>query len=239
VALAGQIHEVSLREDSSHEFAPGLSELGAPVSVATRILKLTDAMEVFASGNAHGVPDPIPMAAIGHDGGGRVGVIAFDVRDDLLTDPDRTEPLLIAIKLIKQLSAPPELQIVQTGRFATVTLEGPSVMTAPDGSRSMLTPQAGIAQFRPTLAGLYKISAPGTIRRVYANFYDAGESDIRVQPVSEAAKRTLLHRTSAPSRTSQALRLTPILVGIAMAALLIESILLARTALLAAGWYRV
>ena len=102
----------------------------------------------------------------------------------------------------------------------------------------MLRPQAGIARFRPALAGLYKIGTAGAVRLVYANYYDAGESDIRVQPVSKAAQQVLGHRAGPPSRTSQARSLTPILVGIATAALLIESILLARTAFLA-GWYRV
>jgi hypothetical protein len=238
-AAAGQIQEIAESDGPFDPLSAGLSQLRAPVSLgAIRTLKLTEAMEVIASGSARGVADPIPVAAIGRDAGGRVGVIAFDIRGDRLMDPDRSESLLITIKLIKELSAPSELQIVQTGGFAAVTLDRPSAMTAPDGSRVWLTPQAGVARFRPKLTGLYTISAPDGIRRMYVNYYDASESDIRIRPVNKDAERALAHQTSAPPRTAEARRLAPILVWIATAAVLIESILLARKAWLL-RWNRV
>jgi hypothetical protein len=69
----------------------------------TRVLWLAPAMEPMAEGTGAGEHSAFPVVALGRDARGRLGVIAFDVDNHLLLDPDRLEALVLTIDLVKRL----------------------------------------------------------------------------------------------------------------------------------------
>ena len=221
---------VTLAEMQERE---GSGSLSAPVLLGpARILALPPWMEPLARGVSVGEHQSFPLAAFGYDGNVAVGVLAFDVRDHLLLDPDRMDALVTAIDLLHRLVAPRDVLIEPTGAFVTATAGAHPRLRAPDGATRVLTPdQWGRVRFRTLQAGRYLITNDGPAVAVYANYYDAGESDLST-PAGVAAATS----PSPPTATAGAARLTvePIaipLIVLALIALLVESVMLAQRAI--------
>jgi hypothetical protein len=207
----------------------------------TRVIAPPESMEVLAQGAGPGRTGSIALAAAGRNASGRLGVIAFDVRDHLLLDPDRLDALVLVVEMLKSLAAPDGLQIVSTGSFVPIPVSGRAQVTAPDGSRfDLAAERSGIARLRPMLAGRYTIESPGHVESVYANYYDAEESDLAVKPASFRRAESgdnlgLADRMS----TSRVQPLTGALLMVGLAAFLAESALLARRAWMGRGYRHV
>jgi len=207
------------------------SSLSTPVLLGpARVLAPPGWMEAVASGVGIGEHASFPFAAFGYDGNAAIGVLAFDVRDHLLLDPDRMDALVLTIDLLQRLVAPHNIMIEPTGAFVTVAAGAHARLVAPDGAVRMLIPdQWGRVRFRTLESGRYMVTGNGTATAVYANYYDAGESDLSASALATA--------TSLPSPTAVAfpshLSVRPIaipLVVLALIALLGESVLLAQRA---------
>ena len=219
---------VALAEMQERE---GSGSLSAPVLLGpARMLAPPPWMEPLARGVSVGEHQSFPLAAFGYDGNAAVGVLAFDVRDHLLLDPDRMDALVLTIDLLHRLVAPRDLLVEPTGAFVTVTAGAHPRLLAPDGSSHALIPdQWGRVRFRPLEAGRYLVTNDGPAIAVYANYYDAGESDL-----STPASAAVTHAQPAAA-TAGAMRLTvqPLalaLIVLALLALLAESLMLVRRA---------
>jgi len=199
---------------------------------AARTLEIPEWMETVASGSRPGSHEMSPLAAIGRIPGGKLGVIAFDVRDRMLLDPDRLEALVVTVKLIKRLTAPGDVQIVPTGAYLSLPVGGSATVAAPDGSMITLEPDKwGRVELRPLLSGHYSVQAGRRKVDVFANYFDASESDLASPPAHPQARSSLppeFHAKQTGPR--QAKPLLILLAGLAMAAFVVESFVLARRA---------
>lgn len=209
--------------------------LSQPLTLSpARVLALPGWMSVVARGTGTSSGNSFPLAAFGYDARGATGVIAFNVRDHLLLDPDKLEALVLTVDMVKRLLAPQELQIVTTGDAVSVPASGNATVVAPDGARSVLRADAiGRVHLRPVEAGRYEIDSSGGRSVVYANYFDAAESDL-------SAAASAPGRSPAPSAPASRLAaaapmqvapLAPWLIALALAAMLVESALLARKAM--------
>lgn len=152
---------------------------------AGRVIFLPIWMEPIARGTGPGSTGIIPLAAIGANTHGRLGVIAFDIRGHLLLDPDRIDALVLAVDLIKALAAPQGLHIVPTGTYVSVPATASAKVIAPDGTTSRLSAdQWGQLRLRPLEAGHYQVSSAGRDQQLFANYYDADESNLESKPVA-------------------------------------------------------
>ena len=207
--------------------------LSAPVMLGpARVLAPPAWMEPLARGVSVGEHQSFPLAAFGLDRGGAVGVLAFDVREHLLLDPDRMDGLVLAIDLLHRLVAPRDVLVEPTGTFVTVAAGARARVTAPDGSsRALVSDQWGRVRFRPLLSGRYLVSSDGPAIAVYANYYDAGESDL-----SATASAFTSSSPAPPAAIAGPMRpgVRPIaipLIIFAILALLGESLMLAQRAI--------
>jgi Aerotolerance regulator N-terminal len=228
-----------LRIDGTARSAAMSSERGAEPAGgagaalgATRVIKFPewmDALDYATYGSAGLI---IPIVAAGEVPGGRVGVIAFDVRGHFLFDPDRLDALIALVNLIRRLTAPMGVQIVPTGAFVTLAVSGPAQVTEPDGAKLTLTPDKwGRVKLRPLQAGRYVVESKGTSAIVLANYYDAGESDLSaVRDTIPAPIASAAHAEIPATGPKQVLPLTFVLIALAMGAFVLESILLVRHA---------
>jgi len=211
----------------------GSGRLSTPVLLGpARVLAPPGWMETMARGISVGEHESFPLAAFGSDGSAAIGVLAFDVRDHLLLDPDRMDALIVAIDLLHRLVAPRDLLIEPTGSFVTVAAAAHPRLTAPDGTlRTLIPDQWGRVRFRALEAGRYLVTSTGPAVAVYANYYDAGESDLS-SPVVASATSSSSSRLAAtgPSRLGMRPIALP-LVLLALLALLGESIMLAQRAM--------
>ncbi len=197
---------------------------------ATRILAVPEWMEVLATAAASGANTRIPVSAIGKIPDGRVGVLAFDLRGHFLMNPDNLDALVASIDLVKQLTAPGDVQIVSTGAYVSVPAAAAARVIRPDGTTITLIPDKwSRVHLRPLLEGDYTIESGGSRVRVYANYFDAAESDLA------AARTTAAPVAPAPgSRAAevphplQVHLLTLAMVVLALIALLAESVILVR-----------
>ncbi len=214
----------------------GASEPGAPGGAtlplgATRIIEMPEWMQVTTTAHA-GDRSPFPAAAVGHARSGLTGVLAFDVRNHLLLDPDHLDALVATLDLVKRLIAPADLQIVSTGAYASVPATAPVRVTAPDGSVHTLAPDpSGRVRIRSLEAGRYTIEASGTTTHLLANYYDASESDLRAEraPTARATPGAGAQASGAPLP----LEVRPLaiaLLALVLALLLFESAILTRHA---------
>ncbi|HUA33444.1 MAG TPA: VWA domain-containing protein [Candidatus Binataceae bacterium] len=203
---------------------------GLPIG-ATRILAMPEWMEVTSSATLPG-KGRMPVAAIGQGENGSVGVIAFDVRDRMLLDPDHLDALVGTVDLIKRLVTPANVQIVATGTYVNLPASGPAKITSPDGSVQTVTPdKSGRIVLRPLMAGRYKVDNGKSSVQVFANYYDAIESDTAVTQVTSAkSPQRELASIPAPPREPQIQPMLIVLALMAMLALLAESAMLARRA---------
>jgi hypothetical protein len=209
----------------------GAPPLATPVLLGTaRVIAVPDWMETLAQGSAADLA-AFPLAAAGRAPAGWVGMIAFDIRNHALLDPDRQEALLLTIDMLRLLAAPSDRKIVATGDRVPIATFGPTALIAPDGSRSRLLPDKwGRVHFRPLQPGRYLLVKDRQTIEVYANYYDEAESDlatVATQPAPPAAQIAVAPATGTEVR---AVPQTGLLIAIVILALLLESTLLVRRA---------
>ncbi|MGH7837324.1 MAG: hypothetical protein ACREQC_05790, partial [Candidatus Binataceae bacterium] len=178
IAVRTSVDQAELRSRA------GTPALATPVTLGpARVLAIPAWMEPLALGAEAGDPSSFPLAAIGRTPAGATGVIGFDVRNHLLLDPDRLEALLLTIDAIRRLAAPPDARVVATGEFVPMATFAPATLITPAGVQSRLTPdRAGRVRFRAFEAGRYELRAGRQTIAVYANYYDAAESDLAAAP---------------------------------------------------------
>jgi hypothetical protein len=210
-------------------------QLSEPLTLGpARILALPAWMSVVARGTGAASGGSFPLAAFGYDARGATGVIAFNVRDHLLLDPDKLEALVLTVDMVKRLLAPQKLQIVATGDAVSVPASGSAKIIAPDGALSMAKADAmGRVHLRPVEAGRYEIDSAGGPSVVYANYFDAAESDLSAAPSAPAQSPAPAAPATGPA-VSGAVHIAPLapwLIALALAAMLLESALLARKAM--------
>ena len=208
----------------------GAGTLSAPVLLsAARVLKLPGWMTATAQGSGAGDHTLIPLAAIGQRAGGAAGVIAFDVRDHLLLDPDRMDALVLTIDMLRRLAAPVNQQIAATGSYVEIAATGDTRLIAPDETVRTITPnQWGQVRFLPLMAGRYRLIDGTAETDVLANYYDANESDLESQ--AEPAVSPRPRPVAARSGSLEVRPFTLPLIALALLALLGESLMLARRA---------
>jgi aerotolerance regulator-like protein len=212
-------------------------QLDRPLALSpARVLSLPPWMDVLAHGTGAGSGGSFPLAAFGYDARGAMGMIAFAVNDHMLLDPDKLEALVLTVEMVKRLLAPQDLQVVSTGSSVSVPATGLTKIVAPDGSVSKIrADEIGRVRVRPIEAGRYEIDSANAKAVIYANYYDAGESDISTAPTPPAPSAPAMPATApAAAAAAAAAEVKPIamwLVALALAAMLLESALLARKAL--------
>jgi hypothetical protein len=203
------------------------SGIESPPLGATRIVAIPEWMDLIASGTgpAH---SSLPMAAIGRAARGPAGVLAFDVRDNLLLAPDHLDALLLTIDLIKRLTAPRDILIVPTGAEVSLPASASARVTEPDASARIVTADKwGRVRIRPLQAGRYMVESGGETTQVFANYYDAGESDLGAKTQAEAkAPAEKAAAASNPQSEREVQPLGFILIALALLALTIESAML-------------
>jgi hypothetical protein len=209
-----------------------LGPLTRPLALGpTREIDLPSWIDPLASGTALHSNRVLTMAAYGASPNGRLGVIAFDIRQHRLLDPDMMDTLVLTVDLIHTLTAPRDVQVVSTGSYVSIPAVSVAKIRQPDGTLLTLTPGYGERiRFRPMHAGAYEITVGKRKELVLANYFDARESDLTV------SKRHLQRTRSAPPSSSIAFaliapapRIRPvgeILLFLVLAAMVIEAALL-------------
>ena len=223
ISVDGTIASADIRGDATGES----NALNSLALGATRIVAVPEWMDLLATATAPG-HSSIPVAAIGRAAGGPVGVLAFDVRNHLLLAPDHLDALVLAVDLMKQLTAPRDILIVPTGADVSVPATGTAHVTQPDASvRTVSADKWGRVRLRPLQAGRYTVESGGVTTQVLANYYDATESDLSAKPQAEASAPA--EKTAAASNPQSAKQVQPlvfILIALALLALMIESAML-------------
>ena len=211
----------------------GAPPFATPVLLgATRIVATPEWMNPLAQGaETGGKADAFPVAAVGQTPTGQIGMIAFDVRNHLLLDPDRLEALLLVIDAVRTLGENPDRKIVATGDLVPVASAEPATLVTPDGTNRLLLPdKARQIHFRPLQPGRYLLTKDHQTIEIYANYYDEAESDLTTVGAVPASSA----ENSAPSvTTSTQVRAVPqasLLIAIVILALLSESALIVRRA---------
>ena len=205
----------------------------APTMLAsTRTVAIPEWMTVSASGAAAGAHEMLPLVAAGSLPAGEFGLIAFDVRRHLLLDPDRLDALVATVDLVRELTAPKQLRIVSTGTFLAAPAPADARVVAPDGTMiSASRDKWGRLRIRPLQAGNYSVESATGKTDVYANYYDASESDLTA--IATPPSPTPMKSPSAGESISELRQVQPLsalLIVLAAIAILIESALLLRTA---------
>lgn len=196
----------------------------------TRIVAVPQWMRVFATASARGGSGRIPVAAVGNIPGGRIGVFAFDIRGHFLINPDNLDALIATIDMIRRLTAPSGVRIVSTGSFVSVPTGAPARVVRPDGSVATLEPDRwGRVDLRPLLAGQYTVESRGNRTRIYANYFDAAESDLAAAGGAGAAATPAgAPKQAVAGRPLQVHPLTLAMLLLALIALVAESLILVR-----------
>jgi hypothetical protein len=189
-------------------------------------------MESLARGTPiGGNHDSLALAAVGRTSEGEVGMLAFDIRNHLLLDPDRLDALVLTVDTLKRVMASQEVKVVATGTFVAVSTFGAAMLTAPDGSTTALQPdQWGRVRFRPLQAGRYAVRSGHREIAVYANYYDAVESDLSSAPTAPRPERPVQSATPARSKTYPEPE-SAVLILLATLLWLAESALIAQRAI--------
>jgi hypothetical protein len=217
------VAELESRQDTGSLANPAL--LGP-----SRVLSLPGWMDSLARGAPLGGHDSLPIAAVGRRPEGEVGVLSFDIRNHMLLDPDRLDALVLTVDTLKRVVAPENIKVVATGTFVSIATFAPATLTAPGGARITLQPdQWGRVRFRPLQVGRYSVNGGNREVAVYANYYDAAESDLAASAAASEPKREVLFAAPVHSETYP----KPaglVLMTAAILLLLAESALLARRA---------
>ncbi len=225
--VAGSVATAEMRRRA------GAGELATPVLLGpARIVRLPGWMEATSEGGGAGERGDFALTAVGRVRSGKIGMIAFDVRGHLLLDPDRLDALLAAIGTIRRLIAPEDVMIEPTGAIVRAPVFARAALAAPDGSRRTLTPDRwGQVRFQPLLAGPYTLAAGGKTIAIYANYYDAGESDLSgAAPPTSVSNRPNVLPAVANEGHFQVRTIGFMLAAIALLLFLLESIVLTRRA---------
>ena len=198
----------------------------------TRRINVPGWMTVKASGAVPGMHEMIPMVAVGSLPSGNLGLLSFDIRDHLLLDPDRLDALVATVELIRELTAPTQLQIVSTGAFLAIPAPRDARIVTPDGSSIPASRDKwGRLRIRPLQAGHYSVESISQKVDIYANYYDAAESDLSGYSVPSATMAAKY--TTAVDSISGPKQLRPVsmlLILLALLAMIVESALLLRNA---------
>lgn len=220
VALA----ELQTREDSG--------ALATPVLLGpSRVVAIPGWMDALARGTSAGERDPFPLAATGRNAQGEVGMIAFDVRNHLLLDPDRLDALILVVDTMRKLLLPQDVKVVTTGSFVPVSTFGAATLIAPDGIRRPLLPDRwGRVRFRPLEAGQYRIVSHNRDVAVFANYYDAAESDLALAPPTPSDGSPVRDQVNGGATEIYVEPLAMMLIAAALLLFLAESFLIARRA---------
>jgi Aerotolerance regulator N-terminal len=210
----------------------GAAPLSAPVLLGpSRVVQLPGWMDPLALGVGAASHESFALAAVGRSPSGAVGVIAFDIRNHLLLDPDRMDALVLTIDTLRQLVVPANLEVVPTDEFVAIPAFGPATLVNPDGSRQKLAPDKwGRVHFRPLEAGRHFVIAHGNPIEIVANYYDAGESDLASAAAAVAPPQPSSLEKSTGYREIRVQPLTMLLIGLALLLMLAESALLLRQA---------
>jgi hypothetical protein len=226
--LVPVVSTVNMAELQARE---GAGTLGNSVLLGpSRVIELPGWMDPIASGGAAGGHESFPLAAAGRNADGEVGVITFDIRNHLLLDPDRMDALVLTIDTLRRLAAPPDIKIVASGAFVPISTFAPARLMAPDGSKqTLIADQWGRVRFRPLQAGRYTVNANGRAVEIFANYYDAAESDLTAPGPAQDHD----HETTSKTSLRSEIHVEPaalVLIAVALFFLLAESVLLARRA---------
>jgi hypothetical protein len=227
ISVYGTLARVDLHRDSI-----GGSGAGESLTLgATRIVTIPEWMDPIATASGAGHRS-IPVAAIGHASGGAFGLIAFDLPNHLLLAPDHLDALILTVDLLKQLTAPPDVQIVSTGDYASVPAIGTARITEPSGNVRVAAPDRfGRVRIRPLQVGRYTIESGPLKTQVLANYYDATESDLGAKPAAAATAPAEKSSSAAGSESPREVHpLVFLLVALALLALMVESAMLIRHA---------
>jgi hypothetical protein len=218
------VAELESRQDTGSLATPAL--LGP-----SRVISLPGWMDTLARGAPVGGHDSLPIAGVGRNSEGEVGVLTFDVRNHLLLDPDRLDALVLTVDTLKRVVAPQNIKVVATGTFVAVSTFGPATLIAPDGSSTGLQPdQWGRVRFRPLQTGRYVVRGSHREVAVYANYYDAAESDLALSLTASEFDRPVQFATPAHSENYPE-PAALVLIVVATFLVLAESALLAGRAL--------
>ncbi|MBF6567899.1 MAG: VWA domain-containing protein [Candidatus Binataceae bacterium] len=223
ITVRGTIAGVELHNQSRREAA------AEPLSFAqVREVALGPQDGILAQSVAAAGRPAIPLAAIGTYRDERVGLIAFDVRDRLLLNPDDLDALLLTVHLIKRLTAPQSLEVVATGAYVTIPTTGAVTVIDPNRHEEKLSAdRSGHAGFTALSAGRYRVTTPAGETSVYANYFNEDESNLSAGPETVPAADTAArpgHQSLPMTMGMESLEVW--LVAIAILALLAESILL-------------
>jgi Aerotolerance regulator N-terminal len=223
------IGSVALAEFQSRA---GAAPLSAPVLLGpSRVVQLPGWMDPLALGVGAASHESFALAAVGRSPSGAVGVIAFDIRNHLLLDPDRMDALVLTIDTLRQLVVPANLEVVPTGEFVAIPAFAPAMLVSPDGSRQKLAPDKwGRVHFRPLEAGRHFVLVHGNPIEIVANYYDAGESDLATASAAVTPRQPTSLEKSTGYREIQVQPLTMLLIALALLLMLAESALLLRQA---------
>jgi len=199
----------------------------------TRSLSLPEWMDPLAHGTAPHQSGLLTLAASGVSAQGPEAVIAFDIRGHRLMDPDMLDTLVLTIDLVKTLTGPRDVHIVPTGAYVTIPANAAASIVEPDGATAKIAPgYGGLIRFRPLYAGRYQVLIGSRREAIYANYFDAAESELSVSPAAESgAPLSKVIDLDSGVRARRIQPLTMALVALAMAALLFESAVLIRRAL--------
>jgi hypothetical protein len=199
----------------------------------TRDLNLPEWMDPVARGTAPRHPGVLTLAASGTSAHGPAAVIAFDIRGHRLLDPDMLDTLVLTIDLVKALAAPRDVHVVSTGTYVTIPASAPAQVVEPDGTTTQIAPgYGGLIEFRPLYAGRYQIDVGKHREMVYANYFDAAESELSVKAGTETGAPFSEVIDLEPGIAVRRIQpLTMALVALALAAFLFESALLIRRAI--------
>jgi len=201
-----------------------------------REITLPPSVEVTVRSAGDSAAGPLTMAAFGHDAQGRIAIVAFDVRNHMLINPDNLPALLVTIDLLKRLTEPADLKIVRTGDWVTVAASARgATLVAPDGAQTPLSVgSAGVVGFQPLEAGRYQVRTGDATTAVYANYFDEDESNLAIETTADMPPAHPFPAAAADAvmpPASTISTLDGLLVALAIAALLAETFILMRDAL--------
>ncbi len=195
-----------------------------------RIAEIPEWMNLRAEGTVSGTRERLPLAAVGAVASGRIGFVAFDLRDHVLLDPDRLDALLAVVEMVRELTGSAGVQVTSTGTFLSIPVSGKATITEPDGSvSSMMADKWGRIRLQPLRIGRYQVSSPDRTADIYANYYDAAESNL-AGPAAAPLHDQAPAQGAGTGGARQVQPLLLILVAIAISALLAESAMLIRRA---------
>ncbi len=221
LAASGEAKDLQILDwDDHHPVLESLRpELPFPIR-RTRLLHTpawADALLTSRSGGRE-----VPLAFAGEDAGWRTAVIAFDVATDRLLSSDRLDLLLFFLNLLDWMAPRDDSVVVlRTGSVHAFPdlPDRPRRIFAPDGSETTVAAGKPLLM-EPLHVGEYRIAADGTGKRVLANLFDPGESDIGRSAHASVPKRR--RQNPAEPRSANGRPVGLWLYGLVAALLLVE-----------------